>query len=313
MTMKLKKISAIIISLFLGIGSTVAQDTAATANNTDIVIEPLFEYPTAPEELGSLGEKSDYLMLHFWDAMDFKNKKPVDQYALTHAFSVYAAAIPYASKEAVEQSTRDILKKLQKNPSLLLQFTKAAEENIYSDRARFWVDEVYIPYLRELVKAKKIDSVRKLKYERQLKLLSNSQPGERAREFNFQKPDGTSGLYFPMSSPTLIEFGNPDCMDCRMSRLKMESNAALNAAIDKGLVNVLFIIPDATEGWEKEVTNYNSKWTVGASDDVADIYDIRLSPTFYVIGKDGKIIAKNIGVETAISLLLENTPTEQEK
>lgn len=55
-----------------------------------ITIEPLFEYPTAPEELPTINEKSDYLVEHFWDRMDFKSKSTVDQNALNDAFRVYA-------------------------------------------------------------------------------------------------------------------------------------------------------------------------------------------------------------------------------
>lgn len=40
--------------------------------------------------------------------------------------------------------------------------------------------------------------------------------------------------------------------------------------------------------------------------DVDDIYDIRLTPTFYTIGADGNIISKNITVDEAVRQALEN-------
>ena len=45
---------------------------------------------------------------------------------------------------------------------------------------------------------------------------------------------------------------------------------------------------------------------MGAAGDVDDIYDIRLTPTFYTIGADGNIISKNITVDEAVRQALEN-------
>lgn len=54
----------------------------AGMSQTSIIIEPLFEYPTPPEEFEGLTERSNYLMDHFWDSFDFTRKTAVDQNAL---------------------------------------------------------------------------------------------------------------------------------------------------------------------------------------------------------------------------------------
>ncbi len=61
----------------------------ARLNAEVIEIEPLFEYPVAPEEIISLSDKSNWLMQHFWDNMDFKKKDAVNQSALNDAFRVF--------------------------------------------------------------------------------------------------------------------------------------------------------------------------------------------------------------------------------
>lgn len=309
MKIKLKYIAsaAFALTLLLTAGDAKAQ------NEGPIVLDPLFEYPIAPDELVSLTDRSNWLMRHFWDSFDFKSKATVDQNALNHAFAVYIAPMPYADLKEVQESTAQLLKKIQKNPALLTQFTKAAEEALYGQRAKVWIDAVYMDYLKAYLGNKKIKDIRKVRYRRQLELLQNSQAGQRAKNFNFTKADGSAANYHPVSTPTVIEFGNPGCDDCRMSRLKMESDAKFSSMVEKGLVNVLFIIPDAEEGWQKDVANYPQKWSVGTSDEVADIYDIRLSPTFYVIGKDGNIVAKNISVDKAMSLAISQVEESESK
>lgn len=270
-----------------------------------IEIQPLFEYPVAPEEIQSLGDKSNWLMQHFWDQMDFKKNSAVDQTALNDAFRVYTLPMQWADKVEVNKSVDNILSKISKNPTLLLQFTKAAEENLYSSRARIWIDEVYVKFLEAFLKSKKFTKTRKLRYQEQLKRITNSMIGNKAPTFNFVTPTGNPGKYEPIGVFTIIEFGDPDCDDCRHAKLKMETDMQFTSLVDRGLVNVLFIIPDPVEGWQTNIGDYPSNWIVGASDDVSDILDIRTSPSFYVIDKEGNIVAKNVFVEQAKKLAMQ--------
>lgn len=305
------KIKNIILALSLcalissGVGSMSAQTSAAGEESNIIYIEPLFTYPVAPEELVSLEEKSDWLMTHFWDSFDFKTKNAVDQNALNDAFSVYSHPMMWANRDAVLKSTDNLLNLLSKNPVLLLQFTKAAEDNLYGPRAIAYIDEVYIKYLEALNKAKKIKPERKVRYARQYKILKNSMLGTTAPSFNFVKADGVKETFRP-GLLTLIEFGDPECTDCRLAKLKMDTDLKFSTNVEKGLINVLFIIPDPEDGWEDSLSDYPKLWHCGASDTVSDILDLRSTPYFYVIGTDGKIMDKTDSVEKAMATALQS-------
>lgn len=276
-----------------------------------IEIEPLFEYITAPEEITPLNEKSNYLVEHFWDNMDFKTKSTVDQTALNHAFNVYATPLRFADKEKASAAVDKLLDTLSKNPVLLLQFTKAAEENIFGPRADAWIDEVYIKFLNTLIKNKKITPQRKEKYQRQLTMIENSKIGNTAPSFSFENKNGGESTYFPMSTPSIIIFGNPVSPDWRITRLRMETNAQLTQAVDKGKLNVLFIIPDKIDNWREEVANYPQRWTVGVAENIGDKIDIRAKSdayfaSVYYVGSDGKIVMKNVPLESAVDRALED-------
>lgn len=272
-----------------------------------VYLAPLFEYPTAPEELGSMEEKCGWIVDNFWTPMDFKSQTPVDQAKLNHAFGVYTIGCQYAPKVKAEASADRLLKNLQKNPTLLVQFVKAAEENLYGPRADVWIDELYIKFLNAAVSNKKISKARKAKYEAQIKQLQNTVVGHTPATFDFERPNGDPAQYFAMSTPTIIMFGDPDCDDCRQSRLRMESNVAFSRAVTDGKINVLFIIPDPEDGWQKMASGFPKGWILGASDQVSDIYDIRQTPDVYLIGGDGKIVAKHLSplaaMQQALSLI----------
>lgn len=283
-----------------------AQDTDSGA----IVIEPLFEYPVAPDSLVSLTEKSDYLVKNFWNPMDFKKKGTVDQNALNDAFMVFVSPMRWANEQATDMAIKQLLQNLSKNPTLQLQFTRAAEEALYGPRAMYWADNVYLRFVDSFLSAKKIPDARKERYRRHKKLLENSRLGETPKVFRYTTAAGTPAHYQPDGVITIIEFGDPTCDECRLARLKLETDVALSTLVEKGLVNLLFVIPDAEEGWQNLVKDYTT-WHVGASDEVADIYDIRATPSLYVIDSEGKIAAKNVDVRQAIQKAKDEVAKKQ--
>ena len=270
-----------------------------------IEIKPLFEYPVAPDELESLQDKCNYLVKVFWDKFNFKSKEAIDQYALNEAFQVYVTAFQFAGAKEVENSVDKLIKDLSGNPMMLLQFGKAAEENLYGPRAEFWSDAIYLKFLDAILKNKKISPQRKVRYADQAAALRESAPGEVAPTFWFENPDRASKQYFPMSTPTMLIFGNPDATDWRLSRIKIDSNYAIEEALQKGKINILFIIPEDIDGWANMVTNYNKRWTVGQSIDAKKHYDLRLSPSIFIVGADGKITRKNLSLDEAQEAILE--------
>ena len=269
-----------------------------------IEVAPLFEYPVAPDELESINDKCNYLVKNFWNNFNFKAKEPVDQYALNEAFQVYVTTFQFASEKEVEQSVDKLIKNISGNKILMLQFCKAAEENLYGPRADFWSDELYLKFLDAVIKDKKVPESRKTKYKTQASAIRSSAVGQTAPIFWFVDKERASKRYFPMSTPTLLIFGNPADTDWRLKRIRVESNFKLSEALDKGRVNIIYIVPGNIEDWQINTDNYNPHWTVGQSDEVLTLYDLRLQPSIFLVGSDGKIIKKNLSIEDAVEELL---------
>ncbi len=300
------KSKKIILSLILGASLFAPYPVSA---QDVITIEPLFEYPIAPEELTSLVEKSNYLLDHFWDPMDFKSTTAVDQNALNHAMKVYSTPIRWAELQKADLAVDKLLEKLSKNPTLLTQFTKAAEEVLYGPRAEYWVDGVYVKFIEAYLKNKKVPEARKTKYRQQLAKIQNTLTGQKAPTFDFVGKNGKAEKYMPMSTPTIIIFGDPTLPDWRMTRMRMESSVALRQAVEQGKINILYIIPFKMDSWEKETSNYPSTWIVGNAPDIAETLDIRANPSAYYIGGDGNLILKNTTAEDAVNHALKNLST----
>lgn len=269
-----------------------------------IIVEPLFEYPMAPEDLNGLQERSDYLMAHFWDPFDFNIATAIDQNALNDAFNVYVTAMRYADRDRALESVDQLVKKLKSNPVLLLQFAKAAEESLYGPRASIWSDEAYLPFLKAVVTDRTLSDTRKQRYSMQLDLLKANGIGVKIPTVRLTTKGGRHLDFTPSAPLTLIEFGNPDCDDCQFAKLKLSMASDIAEMIEAKTLGMAFIVADAVPEEQdailKAFTEYPDTWITGICYGGDDIFDLRATPSFYLLDKDGKIIAKNLDVTQAV-------------
>lgn len=300
----MKRFSYLIISLLIAGNMIVVNSQDESTANQPIVLEALFELPTIPDEITDYTLRYNYYVENFWNPMDFK-RNAVGQIQLNHAFSEYVLGLRFCEKKVAMKSVYKLLSNLTKSPTLLYQFTKAAEENLYSDRAEVWIDEIYVKFLEAVIKNKKIKDVRKTRYKTQYESLKNSMDGCDAPKFEFMDRNGTKTMFSPEAIPSILVFGSPDCVDCMMTKIKLNSDDNLIQLAKDNKVRIYFIIPDGGEdNWQQMVAEYPHYWIVGAAENADEVYDIRLSPTIYLINADRKIEMKNLPIENVISAVL---------
>lgn len=300
-----------VASLNLGLQAAAQDDTdlqpveqGETYSENEIVIDPLFEYIEAPDNLPDLRSRTDYVMDHFWDPFDFKQTDAVDQNALNHAFWVYTQSMPFASEKKVTDSVKKLIGNIKGNPGLTYQFTKAAEENLYGPRASFWADDIYISFLENLLANKKIGEKRKQNFKEQLALLKATSVGSALPAISLYSMDtGPNGLN-PGGKMKLVEFIVPGCDEERYSHLKMDISSLVNDMIDDGRLEVVvtYLGKDYSSKTAQEM-NLPAKWRAGYSPDAIEKLDIRLLPSYYILDPKGVIVAKNLTIDDAIEVL----------
>lgn len=278
----------------------------ASAQSGKVYLEPLFEYPVAPDELVDLEARSNYIISNFWRQFDF-DKKFVGQSQLNHAFGVFVSAMPWANKKVVVDAVDHLLDKLKKKPGLMYQFTVAAEENLYGPRADYWIDDVYLKFLKAIVKQKKIPAAGERKYANQYAALSNTIKGNPMPEVMVNSENGMSRII--PSGITIIQFGNMNNADSRQEKLLLELDSDIKACLASGKLDLWYVeVPSVPEGMdyselESEIDN---NWHCGVSSkDLASKIDIRRIPSFYLIDGDNRIILKNVRAADIKSALRE--------
>lgn len=288
--------------VFCGATAATPEAPAPTGSDSQIVLAPLFEYPQAPEEIEGLEAKSEWLLDHYWDNMDFKRKQPLDQVLVNHAYSVYAVPMRWSSDEAIGKSLRDLLKKLKKNTPMAVQFALAAEETLYGPRAEVWIDGAYCTFIRGVLAHKGLPSRLRNRWERQCAELEGCTTGNQAPGFTFIDTKGTTMSYKPMSTPTLIVFADISDPDMKFEITRTSTSMPLMDALRLGKVNVLLMnVGDK----RPDQSHIPSRWTGGQVSAESTGYDIRQTPFAYLVDSEGKIRGKYVSVSQGLADLLD--------
>lgn len=286
----MKKIILLIVALLsLGAG---AQDNG------------LFQLPIVPENITTLQDRSDYLVEHYWDFCDL-GKAFSQRDKMADAFDVYLSLMPYASAEKVFESVDKFMDKINKGPDVLF-IADLAEQKLYGDSAEYASDELYLKFLDKIVANKKVDKNSKLRYQHQQRVLSRSQIGMPAPEFEYIDIDGHKGKFVNDSTKigTMLFFNDPDCTSCSMARLRLDADVQATRLTGEGYFDIYSVYPgEADEQWKAMAADYPASWRVVASPEVDEIYDLRSSPSFYLINPDGKILFKTDNVDLILDIM----------
>lgn len=295
--------------LFFTIFLTVA--AAITARGADTY----FPYPTPPEALTTLSERTNYLVEHFWERCNLKSAFS-SRAKLAGAFRDYVSFMPYASADTVHESINRLIDKVKGDKNNLLTLGKIAESALYGDSAEVLSDELYIPFAAAVAANKKIPAASRARFEHQARVLANSQVGAVAPALPFETIDGSKSDLSKIESPyTLLFFNDPDCDDCALVKARLAADFSTRQLIDKGILKIVSIYPDSpSDEWKESAARYPETWVVGASEEADDTFDMRNAPVMYFLDKNRKIIAKNMVIDNVINAfnVINNAQTAQQ-
>lgn len=274
-----------------------------------------FPYPTPPEALTTLSERTNYLVEHFWDRCNLKSAFS-SRAKLAVAFRDYVSFMPYASSDTVHESINRLINEVKGNKNNLLTLGEIAESALYSDSAEVLSDELYIPFATAVASNKKIPGASRARFEHQARVLTNSQLGAVAPPLPFETVDGVKSDLSKVESPyILLFFNDPDCDDCTLVKARLAADFSTRQLIDKGILKIVSIYPDSpSDEWKESVSRYPATWVVGASEEADDTFDMRNAPVMYFLDKDRKIIAKNMVIDNVINAfnMINNAKTVQQ-
>lgn len=286
-------IAAIITALAIALPMT-AQTTTET----------LFPIPTPPAEIEGFTERVDWILEHYWERCNIKSALSSRQKFANTIDTYLTEFVPNGSRRAAMRSIHTFLASLEKHPAELLFVGERAEAMLYSDTAVIASDEAYLPFARAIAENKKIDRASKARFAEQARILGQSSVGMTAPDLVYTDAAGEShSLAADTAAYVIVFFNDPDCLDCMIARGRLSANPTINNLIAGGVLKIVAITPDEmTDEWREGSNLYPDNWSAGVAPDAYDTFDIRATPTFYILDKDHHILGKNVPLDQILNL-----------
>ena len=257
-----------------------------------------FPYPQIPTMMTEPQQRATYLLMHYWDNVDFKDMKLVanDDF-MEQGFVNYLSVLPIVDAQTAERSVEAMMKRAEVNVVAYKKLVNIAEKYLFEPNSPMASDEMYIMFLNQVMKTSVLSKVEKARFEYQHKVVMKNRVGSVATDFLYIDKEGKSGtLHKFEAEETLLIFYDPDCDNCTEIIEKLRYNRELNAKIMSGKMKVLAIYAeDNLELWKRELAKMPTNWVVGRA--VSKIkplglYILRAMPAIYLLDKDKKVVKK---------------------
>ena len=274
--------------------STAFQETAAIDSVQEL---PL---PNVPMSLRTPADRANYIINHFWDAMDFRDTlRSYSTAFMEQNFSNFISVFPYADGQARQTAVKTLLDKAAGDSAAYVLVRDIAEKYLYDPNSPMLSEDYYILFLECFVNSSVLGEYSILRLRRQLEAARKNRPGMLAADFAYTTRDGNEATLHKTVSEgdLLLIFYDPDCEHCKEIMKELQASKELSNAIASGKLKVLAVYSGEDHDlWKRTVASLPDSWTVGYESGVLQengSYVLRALPTLYLLDRNKKVLLKD--------------------
>lgn len=272
---------------------------------------PAFKMAEIPSVLNTPEERADYLVLNYWSNFNFSDTSYIgNEVVLEQAFADYIDILTYTNMENTEASLKKTMQKAAVEKKMFTHFMGLFEKYLYEANSPMRNEGYYIPVLEEVVSSSVLDDTEKIRSRNLLQLVLKNRIGESANDFTFTLQSGKQeSLYHLKSEYTLLYFYNPGCKSCEEAVAALGSSPIVTSLIGNGKMKILAVYPDEEiDEWRNYYGQIPASWINCFDQDQyirdEEVYDLKATPTIYLLDKDKKVLMKDVLVEELLSFLI---------
>ncbi|PWL61751.1 MAG: hypothetical protein DBY35_04350 [Bacteroidales bacterium] len=296
-------IKTVVVAVMLTAVMTVTGE-AAVASRGELAL------PAVPDSLRAPAERADYILLHFWDAMEWGDSATVRDGAwMEQTFVNFASLIPYASSAAaLDSAFTTLFDRAQTDMEAYRLLLGLADRYLYEPESPMHDEEAYMRVLDAVIADNCLDPVLFARYTYQLDEAKRNRQGSAATDFPLTLMSGEGSTLYDVASgadETLVMFYDAECDHCIEVIEMLSASPELKSRVDSGQLKVLAVYFEGDETMLPEVRRLIPGWWVSAYTpgnpvEEQELYSIRRLPTLYLISRDGIVKKKDFNPETLL-------------
>ena len=277
---------------------------------------PELPLPNVPAVLQKPADRANYIITHFWDAMDFSDTPRSHNKAfMEQNFVNFISIFPYADEQAQQAAVGTLLNKAETDSAAYALLRDIAEKYLYEPNSPMLSEDYYLLFLEHLVNSTVLGEYGTLRLRRQLEAACKNRPGMTAADFAYTARDGNDNTLHKTATKgdMLLIFYDPDCEHCKEIMGELQADKTLSDAVALGSIKVLAIYSgDDYQLWKDTAASLPAEWTVGYESGALQengLYVLRAMPTLYVLDYNKKVKLKDV-LPKQLLHFIRSTPTE---
>lgn len=295
-------------------GNTVGNSDTATAGNVAANAGNKVHYtrPEIPLVMTDSGQRAAYYVQHYWDGYSLADTAFIHSDATELLYADFIDALQHATLEARSSALRAMMIHAEADSIAYTRFCALSEKYLYDPNSPMRNEDYYLPVLEQMLASARLSETDKLRPADRLKQALKNRPGMVAPDFTYVTPTGAKGRMRELKADyTLLFFYDPDCSNCRAYEKELAENPAFVKLQQSGRLRVLAVYADENKGeWLQKAEQMPPDWIVGWNEqgDIYgnQLYEIRATPTMYLLDKQKKVILKDAPLEQVIQCLPED-------
>lgn len=256
--------------------------------------------PQVPSTLTTPEERADYIMIHFWDKMDFRDTlRSHDGEFMEINLVNYLSLFPHGSRQAMEQSLGSLLGRAASDSAALHRVTHIVERYLDDPNSPMRNEEHYIAYLEALLRLPGLPDYERARPAYNLETARKNRPGTVAADFAYIDRNGRRRTLHATAAgrQLLLLFYDPECGHCSEILRQVSESDVVRGCVEDGSLTVLAVYTEGNrELWDQTKASMPQEWTVGFdTDDIVDNerYAIPAMPVMYLLDSDKKVMLKD--------------------
>jgi hypothetical protein len=277
--------------------------------DVSIIVPDTFVMLDIPTSLTNPADRAEYLVMNYWNRFDFANESLIERPEITEqAFVNYIHILSYVADNLAKKSITHTLRKAQESRKMYIHFVSLFEKYLYSVTSPFRNHSLYVHVLQEVTRSRFLTEAEKSPFRIQLDMALRNRVGSRAANFSFTLPSGERGTLRGLRSQyTLLVFFDPACTISSAVIERLNNCDSINAALARNvplrtMLTILTIYPHSDrDKWLAHVPTMPERWLHGHNENLEivqrQLYNIRTSPTIYLLDRNKRVILKDATVE----------------
>ena len=271
----------------------------AIQNDSVQVVTPRFTRPDIPVMITDPNLQLEYYTRHYWDHFDFADTTYIPVPDITEQAWVDYIDLLFRLplNKAQEELKAMMAKSAEGSKKLFLYFTEIAEKYLHDPNSPARNEELYIPVLEVMLQTPALDDTEKIRPQMRLDWAYKNRIGNKATNFQYAGITGQTGALYQINTAyILLFFNDPGCTSCIEHVEGIRQSAMMNRLISERRLTILSIYPEKdVDAWKNNYTVYPAEWIKGydPSFTIGEKYDLKASPTLYLLDKDKMVLLKD--------------------